>query len=231
MGLAVALAGAFFTWVLWRSYQLTMETLDWKQAACVIVDAYAEEYKPELNRPPEYHVQIKYSYQVGMENFISYRVKRQDNNVRTKEGEELPKITRKVKDMKIAQELLNKYKRGETKICFYNPADPTQAVLEHGSKGGLYSIWFPLLFVVLGGGIFINMILPHPSDKEGSVVKRAVEIKVTKGGRQFTTETQRIDQQKHTPAASNCASETEEEEDWSNGSSTTMDQDTASDGE
>jgi hypothetical protein len=34
-----------------------------------------------------------------------------------------------------------------------NPALPAEAVLEHASRAALYSIWFPLLFVVGGLGM------------------------------------------------------------------------------
>lgn len=38
-------------------------------------------------------------------------------------------------------------------FCFVNPAAPDEAVLQHGSRAALYSIWFPLLFVLGGCGM------------------------------------------------------------------------------
>jgi hypothetical protein len=38
-------------------------------------------------------------------------------------------------------------------VCYVNPSDPTIAILKHGTRAALYSIWFPLLFVVGGLGI------------------------------------------------------------------------------
>jgi len=51
-------------------------------------------------------------------------------------------------------------------VCFVNPTAPDEAVLKRGSRGALFSIWFPLLFVVGGLGVAINA-LRAPRQKAG----------------------------------------------------------------
>jgi hypothetical protein len=52
-----------------------------------------------------------------------------------------------------AREKQLNYPPGSAQTCFVNPALPAEAVLEHASRAALYSIWFPLLFVVGGLGM------------------------------------------------------------------------------
>ena len=52
-----------------------------------------------------------------------------------------------------------KYLVGEESVCYVNPEDPDFAVLRKESKAGLYSIWFPCLFIVGGAGMILTAIL------------------------------------------------------------------------
>ena len=54
-----------------------------------------------------------------------------------------------------AELLSAKYSAGRETDCFVNPLQPDFAVLEHATKAGLYTIWFPLLFVAGGAGMII----------------------------------------------------------------------------
>jgi hypothetical protein len=159
LGLVLIIAGGVFTKVLWVAYQRVVEVRDtWAPASTIINISEFEEVKDDMNATPVYEVKIKYSYTVDLQNYDSYRVTRADAN---KEA----KITRTVKDKSVAEALVAKYPLGQPVRCYINPLDTKQAVLEFGHMGSLYSIWFPLLFVVGGLGMIINIWLPHASDK------------------------------------------------------------------
>jgi len=57
-----------------------------------------------------------------------------------------------------AEELVKEYPEGSGQVCHGNPRDPDQAVLKRDSKAPLYSLWFPLLFVVGGAGMIAGVI-------------------------------------------------------------------------
>jgi Protein of unknown function (DUF3592) len=49
--------------------------------------------------------------------------------------------------------LREQFSPGQQTRCWVNPAAPENSVLLHGTRAGLYSLWFPLLFVVGGCGM------------------------------------------------------------------------------
>ena len=55
-----------------------------------------------------------------------------------------------------AQEKLEAYPEGKAVTCYVNPEDPAFAILEHSTRAALYSLWFPLLFVVGGAGMILS---------------------------------------------------------------------------
>jgi hypothetical protein len=126
-----------------------------------------EEVQPAANSGVQYRTIIKFSYLINEEGYSSYRIRRQDARLDPDDPNNTnPKMSFVTKDKFKAEEALSNYPTGRNLICFVNPNNPKEAVLEHGTKAGLYSIWFPLLFVAGGLGIFINMLLPHSEDKK-----------------------------------------------------------------
>ncbi|MDB6071920.1 MAG: hypothetical protein JWL81_3091, partial [Verrucomicrobiales bacterium] len=45
------------------------------------------------------------------------------------------------------------YPPGKEAMCFVNPAEPGEAVLEHSTKAAFYTLWWPMLFAAGGSGM------------------------------------------------------------------------------
>ena len=141
MGLFLAVAGMLFTWVLWRAYSRAEETRSWTETPCTIVGSALRSERPSPNSNIAHRADIRYVYTFGGQNFTGTRVKRVDGATTHEER---------------AQDVVAAYTVGSATVCYVNPADPTQAILKHGTRAALYSIWFPLLFVVGGLGMAWN---------------------------------------------------------------------------
>jgi hypothetical protein len=167
LGLVLIGAGAVGAWFLLTAYRRTKEVREqWQTTTTTIDRSEMEEVKDGLNAAPRFEVVIKYSYTVNLESIESYRVTRADGNMNGR-----PKLTRSLSDKSAAEALLAKYPLGQQTVCYVNPKDPKQAVLDSGNMGSIYSIWFPLLFVAGGLGMIINTVLPHHTDKVNLRVK------------------------------------------------------------
>ena len=136
MGLFLVLAGMLFTGVLWRSYQRAMETRAWIETPCRIVSSVVLSEHPTPHSPMSYRLGLQYEYEFHGGRFTGTKVKRVEG-----ESPHKDKI----------EALADEYPAGRRTTCFVNPAQPAEAILEHATKAALYSIWFPLLFVVGGG--------------------------------------------------------------------------------
>jgi len=141
MGLFLALAGMTFTWVLWRAYSRAQETRAWTETPCTVIASAVRSERPSPNANMAHRAEIKYLYEIDGQMRTGTRIKRVDGATTHEER---------------AQDVVATYAVGTQTVCYVNPADPTQTVLKQGSRAALYSIWFPLLFVVGGLGMAWN---------------------------------------------------------------------------
>ncbi|MGJ8654954.1 MAG: DUF3592 domain-containing protein [Akkermansiaceae bacterium] len=138
IGLAVALVGAVFVYLLWNSYQKASATREWTETPCLVIRSKVAVRSSE-HISKEYSWNVEYLYEFGGESYSSkFHTPRRAKWSSTKES---------------VDELIERYPADEKAVCFVNPEAPSQAILEHDSKAGGYSIWFPMLFVVGGLGI------------------------------------------------------------------------------
>jgi hypothetical protein len=142
MGLFLIAAGSFFAWRMWLSYEKAQITRGWTQVPCRIVSSRIVSERPTRNSDPAHHVEVRYEYEF---NGVKH------NGMRIRQVEAAP-----TQHLDNAREKQIKYPPGSNQHCFVNPASPDEAVLEHASRAALYSIWFPLLFVVGGFGMLIG---------------------------------------------------------------------------
>jgi hypothetical protein len=98
-----------------------------------------------------HRAEVRYVYELAGQGHTGTRVKRVDGATTHEER---------------AQAVVATYPVGRQTVCFVNPNAPEEAVLKRGSRGALYSIWFPLLFVVGGLGVAINA-LRRPRQNAG----------------------------------------------------------------
>ncbi len=150
IGLVLAAAGGFFTYQMWQSYQRAAETYRWAEIPCLVASSKIEEERFSLDSPTTYVPVIKYTFIQEDVSIMSDKIKRVAGL--------------KFKDKALAQELVGKYPAGQGAVCYVNPDDPKDVILVRDNKGALYSIWFPLLFVVGGLGMLINMWWPDPEE-------------------------------------------------------------------
>lgn len=137
MGIVLAAAGCVFTTVLWRSFQRAMETRSWSETPCRIVSSSIRSERPTPHSPVSHRFAVRYEFEFQGRKRTGTKVERTEGPTAHREK---------------ADALAAEFPAGRATVCWVNPAMPDEAVLRHGSKAGLYTIWFPLLFV-LGGGV------------------------------------------------------------------------------
>ena len=135
MGMALAVVGTVFTGVLWHSWRLAEETRSWAATPAKILSSQVMPDQATPHSTLKYRAVVRYEYQIGGKVYHSGRVRRSEG----------PKA-----DREEAEALRQNYSPGQNTTCWVNPAEPDYSVLEHDTRAPLYSIWFPLLFVVGG---------------------------------------------------------------------------------
>lgn len=141
MGLMLVLAGAGFTWGLWGAWQKGEETRRWVATPCRVVSSRIVSERPTPNSNVAHRVELSYRFEFGGQPRFGSRIKRVEGPTAHEDE---------------ARKKQEAYPVGLETTCWVNPADPTQTVLQHSGRGALYSIWFPLLFVVGGLGMAWN---------------------------------------------------------------------------
>lgn len=140
IGLAVALVGAVFVYLLWSSFSQARATREWTETPCLVIMSKVKERSVDISK--EFSWNVEYIYDFGGESYSSKF--------------HTPRAAKWSSSKKNVDALISEYPEGEKAICYVNPAAPSQAILKHDSKGAGYSIWFPMLFVVGGLGITVS---------------------------------------------------------------------------
>jgi hypothetical protein len=138
MGLFLALAGAVFTGVLWTAWQRAEETRRWTALPCQITISALHQTRPTQHSNLVYRPQLAYRYRFQEREYVGTQLKRVDVPSQHQE---------------VVKQRIQAFPVGKQTTCYVNPQQPAQAVLLHDSRAALYSIWFPLLFVVGGLGM------------------------------------------------------------------------------
>ena len=141
MGLAIAAAGAFFMWFLWKNFEVARHMDAWVETPCEILASTID------GSQIDQHFETKYEFQV------SYRYEWQGGTRLSDQAKSKPVyagIRKKLEPWEA------RYPTGARAVCYVDPADPARAVLERDTKASIYSLWFPALFVVGGLGIAIS---------------------------------------------------------------------------
>ncbi|MGB0154224.1 MAG: DUF3592 domain-containing protein [Verrucomicrobiales bacterium] len=143
LGLGIAIAGWVFALYLWGSYERAAVMDSWIEVPCLIEATNIDDSQLNQRGVPKYILTVTYRYTFDGKERTSDRYKRLPT-----EGSDPRKVKAKEK----------KYPVGEESVCYVNPEDPDFAVLRKDSKAGLYSIWFPCLFIVGGAGMILTAI-------------------------------------------------------------------------
>lgn len=147
IGLLLAAAGGVFTWLMSESYQQAKAISDWPEVDAIVLRSEVVPRRVDPQLPPEYQFQVWYAYEWEGSNYESDRYQTRDAPW--------------TKDRSRAEAFAARYKTGELYPVKVNPDDPSQAVLAGESKAAIYSIWFPLIFVVGGLGMVVGAWRPR----------------------------------------------------------------------
>lgn len=139
MGLFLIAAGSFFAWRMWLSYEKAQMTREWTPVECRILSSRIVSERPTPSSELAHRVELRYEYQVKGVKHIGSRIRQVD--------------AAPTQHIENARQKQQGYPPGSRQTCFVDPDTPEMAVLEHASRAALYSIWFPLLFVVGGLGM------------------------------------------------------------------------------
>ena len=133
------MGGGLFYFMAVHPYLQGVAARDWMETPCMVVHSQVKSHRGSKNNTT-YSPDIHYTYQV---NGREYRSERYQFLGGSSSG-------RASKAAAVAR-----YPRGQTAICYVNPNDPQEAVLDRTPfPGGLWT-FFPLIFVAAGAGILI----------------------------------------------------------------------------
>ncbi|WP_009959258.1 DUF3592 domain-containing protein [Verrucomicrobium spinosum] len=155
MGLFLAVMGAIATWVLWHAYQRAEETRHWQPVEAVVIMSQLITNRPSPHSPLGYRAEIHYRYTVGEKTYTGTKVERVEG-ASNKQDKPMAKV--------------RQFPVGHVITCYVNPDHPETAILQHASRAALYSLWFPLLFVVGGFGMMVSAFL-RPKTSPGVTPK------------------------------------------------------------
>ena len=148
VGLLLMFSGLTVTALLFIPWQKAMETRAWTETPCEILESYRQEQRQSEFSQPVQRVFIKYRYAFDGTEHTGRRCR----HVAFLEPEDQD-VAKKTPHIVEADKLVAKYPAGARTICWVNPAAPGDAVLEHYTKAAIYTLWWPMLFAVGGGGI------------------------------------------------------------------------------
>jgi len=141
IGVALAVVGVLFVWLLGRSFLRAKDMKSWPEVSCVILSSEVEQRVHDPQSPPEYRHRVVYGYTWDGESYTGERI-----SLRGSFWSSRPER---------AGRSLSNYPIGSTQTCHIKPEAPQFSVLETDSLAPGYSIWFPALFVV--GGLVISI--------------------------------------------------------------------------
>jgi Protein of unknown function (DUF3592) len=138
VGVFLVVLGLVFTWWLFQAGERAMITRGWREVRGTVLASEVRMSKFSENDPNRYQAAVEYRY--TFEGKVYHGTK-----VRRIEG---PSAHRDKAEAAVAR-----YGPGAEVPCWVNPAQPEEAVLEHGTKAAFYTLWWPLLFAAGGAGM------------------------------------------------------------------------------
>ena len=142
IGLAIALLGSLFVWLMARSFLRAWEMRSWPEVACVILSSEVEQRRNDENSAPEFRQDLTYGYE--------WKGTARTGDHLTLRGSPWSS-NRQIVEARVAE-----YPVGSQAVCHVNPLDPEVTVLKNDTLAPGYSIWFPALFVIGGLGITLR---------------------------------------------------------------------------
>jgi hypothetical protein len=147
-GLFALVGTATLYFLLVRPLAGILSARSWRETPCVILKSELESHRGDDSTT--YKVAITYQYEVGGRKHISSRYDFQGMASNT--GLERKRAAVKA------------HPPGRRAVCFVNPSDPDDAVIERGVTGDLWWGLFPLPFLLVGvGGLYFTFRRRNPA--------------------------------------------------------------------
>ncbi|QQL45099.1 DUF3592 domain-containing protein [Sulfuriroseicoccus oceanibius] len=143
-GLIIAAMGGAFIALMWNGYQKVRTTYTWTEHPCLILESRIIEDSRVPNALPEYRIDVRYTYEIDGTRYTG-------DQVRTR--------VRRLKEKEKLTGFAESIPAGTQTVCYVDPTDPTNAILQRDTKAALYTIWFPGLFLVGGLGIAASALI------------------------------------------------------------------------
>ncbi len=138
IGFMLVLIAVLFQWLMLRSYLNAKNTREWPQAVAVVLSSSIEE-RHISGSPPESRLFIRYKYSYRGEVFVS--------------GDLSSRGSKWSRERAAVTESLANYPAGSSHQAWVNPESPEKAILKHDTKAAGYTLWFPVVIMIGGGGI------------------------------------------------------------------------------
>lgn len=148
IGLSLALMGALFVLLMWRSFERAHAMRSWPEVECQIISSEVEERRIDPNSPPEFRLNISYGYIWEGKPRVGDHLTLRGNPWTSKSN--------------VVEERVEAYAAGTKTTCRVDPKNPDFSVLRPDSQAPGYSIWFPALFVVGGLGMAFKALTTRP---------------------------------------------------------------------
>ena len=75
MGLFLIVAGSFFAWRMWLSYEKAQITRQWSQVSCRILSSRVVTERPTPHSDPAHQVEVRYEYEVNGVKHTGHRIR------------------------------------------------------------------------------------------------------------------------------------------------------------
>lgn len=138
-------AGAAVVWfVTVRPFLKSVAAQKWPETPCTILSSEVGSHRGSKGGTT-YSIDIRYRYEF-------------QGTTRESEAYDFLESSSSGYDGKAA--VVEQYPVGSVKVCYVNPRDPAEAVLDRGFHAGYLFGLFGLLFVAVGGGGFFFMLRP-----------------------------------------------------------------------
>ena len=141
MGLILMSVGSIFVQYLWNTYARAAQMDGWVEVPCRIEALEVDDSELNQHGMPKYIFKVTYTYEFEGKPFTGNRLKL---------------LSTEVSDPRKLKSSIEAYRVGTTTTCHLDPAAPEMAVLKKNSKAALYSIWFPFVFIIGGGGMIVS---------------------------------------------------------------------------
>lgn len=165
VGISFVVIAPFLVMPTIRSFNQARQSASWPQTDAEITKS--EVVKDDVRGKPSWDPKISYRYTVNGKDFTSSNVSWRSFNT--------PIYSH-------AEEVANKYPVGSMHKTFYSPDDPSRSVLESGTNWMVtLNLFFPLLFVLMGGYTFYDNFTFYRNRKQKPKKKKRNQSKAKTG--------------------------------------------------